>query len=43
MGLLDQHESGLVKPAKIPAPQPEPEAEPNARRRRPTGLPRQRR
>jgi NADH-quinone oxidoreductase subunit C/D len=27
MGLLDQHESGLVKPAKIPAPQPEPEAE----------------
>ena len=27
MGLLDQHEAGLVKPAKVPAPQPEPEAE----------------
>ena len=27
MGLLDAHEAGLVKPAKIPAPQPEPEAE----------------
>jgi NADH-quinone oxidoreductase subunit C/D len=27
MGLLDQHEAGLVKPAKIPAPQPEEEAE----------------
>ncbi len=27
MGLLDQHEAGLDKPAKIPAPQPEPEAE----------------
>src|SRR5271157_1256181 len=32
MGLLDQHEAGLVKPAKIPAPQPElePEAAPLA-------------
>ena len=27
MGLLDQHEAGLEKPAKIPAPQPEPQAE----------------
>jgi NADH-quinone oxidoreductase subunit C/D len=27
MGLLDQHEAGLVKPAKIPAPQPEEEGE----------------
>ena len=34
MGLLDQHESGLVKPAKIPAPQPEPEAETAPRPRR---------
>ena len=25
MGLLDAHEAGLTKPAKIPAPQPEPE------------------
>ena len=27
MGLLDQHEAGLEKPAKIAAPQPEPQAE----------------
>jgi NADH-quinone oxidoreductase B subunit len=27
-GLLDKHEAGLVKPAKIPAPQPEVEAAP---------------
>ena len=28
MGLLDKHEAGLTKPAKIAAPQPEAEPEP---------------